>query len=486
LLLRPATELAALVRNGELTARELVEASLRRIDELEPTINAFTHIAYEQALEAADEVGAADPRPFAGVPIAVKDNRAVAEMPLTMCSDLLGDFVPRRDAFLVRRLRGAGFVIVGKTALPEMGILPTTESRRFGPTRNPWALDRTPGGSSGGSAAAVAAGMVPVAHANDGGGSTRIPASCCGLVGLKPARGRVSLGPDSGQSFLVSDGVVTRTVRETAELLDVLAGYEPGDANWAPPPSVPFAQAASREPGSLRIAVTLLSPLDGIELDPEHEQAVRDAAMVLESLGHELEEVSPPWSGLDLLPDFTRVFGPAVSLGTLAGATAAGREPSESDLEPLTWAIWENSRSQPVLGHLAAQQRLESVARKLVAFLAPYDALLTPALARRPVRIGEIHGRGPDPWGNYRRSGFFTPYTAIVNVTGQPAIALPLYQGDDGLPTAIQLIGRPAREDQLLSLAAQLEQALPWSGRVPDAAPLQDVAHSADSEHRPH
>ena len=230
LLFRAAGELAALVRSGKLAARELVSASLERIDELQPHINAFTYVAYESALAAAAEIGAGDSRPFAGVPIAIKDNRPVKAMPLTVCSDLYGDFTPRHDAFLVSRLRAAGFVIVGKTALPEMGILPTTESRRNGPTRNPWALDRTPGGSSGGAAAAVAAGMVPIAHGNDGGGSIRIPAACCGLVGLKAARGRVSMGPDSGQSFFSIDGVLSRTVSETAQLLDVMEGYEPGDA----------------------------------------------------------------------------------------------------------------------------------------------------------------------------------------------------------------------------------------------------------------
>src|SRR5437763_5892492 len=242
LLFRAAGELAALVRSGHVAARELVSASLERIDELAPQINAFTHVAQDSALAAAAEIDAGDPRPFAGVPIAIKDNRPVKSMPLTLCSDLYGDFVPDHDAFLVSRLRAAGFVIVGKTALPEMGILPTTESRRNGPTRNPWALDRTPGGSSGGAAAAVAAGMVPIAHGNDGGGSIRIPAACCGLVGLKPARGRVSVGPDGGQSFLTIDGVLTRTVAETAAVLDVLAGYELGDASWASPPEAPFSE----------------------------------------------------------------------------------------------------------------------------------------------------------------------------------------------------------------------------------------------------
>jgi amidase len=468
LLQRPATELASLVRGGELTARELVGASLDRIEALEPQINAFTHVAAESALAEADAIDPGDPRPFAGVPIAIKDNRPVAGMPITMCSDLFGELVADHDAHVVRRLREAGFVIVGKTTLPEMGILPTTESRRFGPTRNPWGADRTPGGSSGGAAAAVAAGMVPVAHGNDGGGSIRIPAACCGLVGLKPARGRVSVGPDAGQSFLVSDGVLTRTVGDTAAILDVLAGYEPGDAAWAPPPPASYAELTAAEPRGLRIALALNPPLDGATVDPVNEAAARDAAGLLESLGHRVEEVTAPWSGLNLLPDFTRAFGPLISMTTWVGGQLARREPAEDDVEPLTWMMWERSRSQDTLTLLTAQARLESVARAIVGFFAPYDAVLTPALGRRPVPIGEIHGRGPDPWGHYQRSGAFTPYTAIVNVTGQPAIMLPLYQGDDGLPTAVHLIGPPAREELLLALAAQLEQALPWADRRPE------------------
>jgi amidase len=464
--------LAALVRDGELTPRELVQASLDRIGAVDPAINAFTHVAGESALAEADAIGPGDGRPFAGVPIAIKDNRPVAGMPITMCSDLFGQLVADHDAYVVRRLREAGFVIVGKTALPEMGILPTTESRRFGPTRNPWALDRTPGGSSGGAAAAVAAGMVPVAHGNDGGGSIRIPAACCGLVGLKPARGRVSVGPDSGQSFLVSDGVLTRTVADTGAVLDVLAGYEPGDATWAPRPPASYTELAggSAPSRALRIALALNPPLDGATLDSVEEAAARDAASALESLGHEVEEVTAPWSGLDLLPDFTRAFGPLISMTTWLGARLAGREPTEDDVEPLTWVMWERARSHDTLSLLTAQARLESVARGIIAFFSPYDAVLTPALGRRPVAIGEIHGRGPDPWGHYQRSGYFTPYTAIVNVTGQPAIALPLYHGDDGLPASVQLIGPPAREEVLLRLASQLEQALPWADRRPALA----------------
>lgn len=468
LLLRSAVELAALVRAGELSARELVEASLRRIDDLQPRLGAFTHVAHDAALADAQAIPPADPRPFAGVPIAIKDNRAVRGMPLTMCSDLFGEFAPGYDAYLVRRLREAGFVIVGKTAMPEMGILPTTEPRRFGPARNPWNPERTPGGSSGGSAAAVAGGMVPLAHGNDGGGSIRIPAACCGLVGLKPARGRVSVGPDGGHSYLVCDGILTRTVEDTAQVLDVLAGPEPGDATWAPPPPAAGYTALSQvDPGRLRIGLALTPPLDDASVDPVCEQAARDAATLLESLGHHVQEIAAPWSGLNLLPDFTRAFGPLISFTTWLGGQIAGREPVIDDVEPLTWALWEHDRRQDTITYLSAQYRLESVARSIVQKLGEYDVVLTPALAQRPVAIGEIHGLGPDPMVQYRKSGYFTPFTAIVNVTGQPAIAVPLYHGEDGLPTAVQLIGPPAREEVLLGLAMQLEAALPWADRSP-------------------
>jgi amidase len=468
LLHRSAGELAQLVSSGELSARELVAASLQRIDELEPRVGAFTHVAHEQALADAAAVRPGDPRPFAGVPIAIKDNRAVAGMPITMCSDLFADVVPRHDSFLVRRLRDAGFIIVGKTKLPEMGILPTTEPRRFGAAHNPWDLQRTPGGSSGGSAAAVAAGMVPLAHGNDGGGSIRIPAACCGLVGLKPARGRVSVGPESGQSFLVGDGVLTRTVSDTAALLDVLSGYELGDATWAPPPSVPYAELGAAEPGRLRVGLALEPALEGATLHPLCEQAAREAGALLQALGHDVQEATPPWARGGLLEDFTRAFGPQTAMATWFGAKLAGRAPTPEDVEPLTWAMWERANAHTSIELLAAQSTLEGYARKLVAFLAAYDVVITPALATRPVRIGEIHGKGPDPMDHYRRSGAFTPYTAICNVTGLPAISVPLYHGEDGLPLAVQLIGPPAREEVLLRLAAQLERECPWADRHPD------------------
>ena len=376
------------------------------------------------------------------MPIAIKDNRAVAGMPLTMGSDLFDGVVSERDAYFVRRLRDAGFVIVGKTAMPEMGILPTTESRRFGPTANPWALDRTPGGSSGGAAAAVAAGMVPIAHGNDGGGSIRIPAACCGLVGLKPARGRVSVGPDAGQSFLACDGVLTRTVADTAAVLDVLAGYEPGDATWAPPPPGPYPSwprrdarpAARRRWRSTRRWTAPRSIPSARRRPATRPRCWRRSAITS-------RRSSPPWSGLDLLPDFTRAFGPLISM-THAVRRPAGR-PRAAERRRRAADLGDvGARPRAGRAHLlTAQDEARAVARSVVSFCAGYDAVLTPALGRRPVPTGEIHGRGPDPWDHYRRSGAFTPYTAIVNVTGQPAISLPLYHGEDGLPTAVQLIG---------------------------------------------
>src|SRR6266566_2581451 len=310
----PASELAGMVRAGDLSARELVQISLDRIEELNPALNAFVEVDAERALASAAEIAPGDPRPFAGVPIAIKNNRPVQGLRLTYGCSLMADYVSDYDHNVTRRLREAGFVIVGTTTLPEYGILPTSEARLFGPTRNPWDLQRTPGGSSGGAAAAVAAGIVPVAHGNDGGGSIRIPASCCGLVGLKPARGRISLAPELGDSSLVIDGVLTRTVADTASILDVLAGYEAGDATWAPPPSAPFAHSAGADPGKLRIAASTLAPVPDAVLDPMCARAVSDAGEILRSLGHEVEEVDPPWQQDGVREIFGAVFSNHVAL----------------------------------------------------------------------------------------------------------------------------------------------------------------------------
>jgi len=467
LMFRPAIELAAMVRSGEVSARELTEVSLARIEELNPECNAFVQVDSERALATAAKIGPGDARPFAGVPIAIKNNRPVQGLRFTYGCPLMSEHIADYDVSVVRRLREAGFVIVGTTTLPEYAIQPTTEARIFGPTRNPWDLERTPGGSSGGAAAALAAGMIPVAHGTDGGGSLRIPAACCGLVGLKPARGRVSLAPQRGEALLDVDGVLTRTVADTAAILDVLSGYELGDASWAPPPVEPFAAAAARPPGRLHIAATTFSPAADATIDPLCAQAVSDAAGLLRSLGHEVSEVEPPWRGDGLKELFGVVFSIQIALTIAYSGMVAGREPTAADMEPMTWAVYSMVGQLNAVTGLGAVARLQNFCRRLIAFLAPYDALLTPALAERPLPLGTLDTAAPDPMSTFTRAGLFTPFTPLFNASGQPGISLPLYQGEDGLPLAVQIVGRPAGEAALLALAAQLEAALPWAGRRP-------------------
>ena len=401
------------------------------------------------------------------MPIAIKNNRPVAGFRLTYGCELMAENECNYDHNVTRRLKAAGFIVVGTTTLPEYGILPVSEARIFGPTRNPWDLGRTPGGSSGGSAAAVASGMLPVAHGNDGGGSIRIPAACCGLVGLKAARGRISTAPELGDSPLVVDGMLTRSVADTAAILDVLAGYEPGDATWAPPPPGPFAQLAEQDPGGLRIAATTLPPTADATLDPTCGRVVADASALLRSLGHTVEEVDPPWQVEGLSEMFGVVFSNHIALSIAYSGIVAGRGPTADDMEPMSWAIFSMIKQLGAIEGLAAAVQLQSFARHLVAFLEPYDALLTPALAQRPLPIGTLDTAAADPMSTFTQSGLFTPFTPVFNASGQPAISLPLYQGEDGLPLGVQIAGRPAGEGALLALATQLEQALPWAMRRP-------------------
>jgi amidase len=467
LMFRPALELAAMVRSGEISARELVEISLERIEELNPALNAFVDVDDERALATADAIGAGDERPFAGVPVAIKNNRAVAGLRLTHGCHLMAEHISDTDHNVTRRLKQAGFVIVGTTTLPEYGILPVSEARIFGPTRNPWDLERTPGGSSGGSAAAVSSGMVPVAHGNDGGGSIRIPAACCGLVGLKPTRGRISPAPDLGDSSLSIDGMLTRTVADTAAILDVLAGYEPGDATWAAEPAEPFAQSAVRAPAKLRIAMTNTPPNADAVVDPIAVRAVEDASELLRSLGHTVEEVELPWRRDGLSELFGIVFSTQIGLSIAHSGRVAGHEPVAEDMELMSWAIYSMVKKTTALDGFSSVTRLQAFCRRLVAFLEPYDALLTPALAQRPLPLGTLNTDAPDPMSTFTRSGLFTPFTPMFNASGQPGISLPLYDGEDGLPVAVQIIGRPAGEAALLSLAGQLEEAQPWAARRP-------------------
>ena len=466
LMFTPVGDLAARVRGGELSARELTEAALERISALDGAVNAFVELDEERALAAADAIEPGDERPFAGVPIAVKANIPVEGMCMNFGSKFLAGHRPGHSAYLVRRLRDAGFVVVGTTNLPEFGILPTTEPRYTGATRNPWNFSRTPGGSSGGSAAAVAAGMVPIAHGHDGGGSIRIPAAFTGLVGLKPSRGRISRGPDMGDSFLACDGVLTRSVGETAQLLDILAGYEVGDATWAPRPAEAYSTSVRRDPGRLRIAMTAANPLE-VDVDPECVRGMHQAAELLSSLGHEVEEAAPSMPGKDALRLFIAAFGPAVSLGISYGELLAGRPPADDEIEPLSRAINELSQGITSVGYLGAVAQLQALARGLVAFFAGYDLLLTPALAERPLEIGDCNGVGEDPMADLARSGRFTPFTSLFNVTGQPAITIPIGFGEDNLPTCVQIVGKPLGEDTLLQVSSQIEAARPWAQHRP-------------------
>ena len=463
----PATELAARIRDGSFTAREVVEATIRRIEALDPQLGAFVELDAERALGA----GGGPSRRATGArsPACRSRSRRTPRWP-GMCMNFGSRFLaghrPTHSAYLVRRLREAGFVIVGTTNMPEFGILPTTEPRHTGPTRNPWDLTRTPGGSSGGSAAAVAAGLVPVAHGNDGGGSLRIPAACCGLVGLKPSRGRISRGPDLGDSFLASDGVLSRTVAETALLLDVLAGYEPGDATWAPRPAEPYTLAMRRDPGRLRIAMSLDNALD-VDVDPEVVHGLHSAAALLRDLGHEVVEASPALPP----PEVARHLPAGVRAGDLARdrARRAARRPAAGGRrDRAALARRARARARAAVDGLPDGARAAAAAGarhgRVLRRLRPADdagARRAAAADRRAARLRRRAARGPAPRGR------FAPYTALFNVTGQPAISLPVGFGEDGLPTAVQLVGHPLGEETLLQVAAQIEAARPWAERRP-------------------
>lgn len=468
-LAKSALEVAALIRSGEATSRAVVESALEQAG-ARKDLNAFTYLDTEGALAAADAIQPGDPRPFAGVPMAIKELNPVAGQPFTMGSDIYGDFRAQEDAYTVRRLRDAGFILIGRTSSPEFGIVPTTEPRRFGPTRNPWNREHSSGGSSGGAAAAVAGGVLPAAHGSDGGGSLRIPAACCGLVGLKASRGRISSGPAMGDNMLSTQGALTHTVADTAALLDVLAGYEVGDATWAPPPPEPFAAALTKTPTPLRIAFTAVSPL-GTPVDPICETAMRDAAKLLNSLGHHVEEVTPPvWQTAELEPAFNTLYAAGIATGVRGGAALTRRAPAPELVESLSWWFYEQAMRTSGAQLLEATALLQQYSRRLIAFFGVYDILLTPGLAQRPLPIGYLNTMGADPAAEWRKAAVYTPFTPIFNVTGQPAISLPLYQGADGLPLAVQLVAPPLGEATLLTLAAQIEAALPWAGRRPGVA----------------
>jgi amidase len=453
----PATEQAAAIRRREVSSTELVDLYLDRIDRIDTDLNAFVTLRHEEALAEARAADAStSDAPFRGVPIAVKDLTATKGIRTTYSCRAFADHVPDFDTAVVRRLREAGFVILGKTNTPEFGTTAFTESELNGATRNPWNPERTPGGSSGGAAAALAAGLVPVAHGSDGGGSIRIPASCCGLFGLKPSRGRVSAAPFGSLEGLSTSAPLSRTVLDAAALLDVMAGYEPGDPWWAPPPERPFADEVGATPGRLRIAVTATPPVD-TPIDPECAAALASAAALLADLGHELVDESPPWEETDLGLTFITIWqvGPAL-------------QPVDdlSLLTPLNRELVESSRSTSAAEYGRTVARLQAYARRIVAFWEEVDVVLTPTLALPPVRIGwqEAAGGGIE---QLLRNLVFTPFTAVANLTGLPAMSLPLHWSEDDLPIGAQVIGPPAGDALLIRLAAQIESARPWADRRP-------------------
>ena len=453
----PATEQARLVRAREVSSGELVQLYLERIERIDPELNAFVTVCAEEALASArvaDESAAQSP--FHGVPVAVKDLTATAGVRTTYSCRGFAENVPDFDTAIVRRIRDAGFVLLGKTNTPEFGTVAFTESELNGATHNPWNAALTPGGSSGGAAAALAAGLVPLAHGSDGGGSIRIPASCCGVFGLKPSRGRVSSAPFSSLEGLSTSGPLTRSVADAAAFLDVLAGYEPGDPWWAPPPGRPFADELGENPGRLRVAVTTSPPIDA-SVHPECVAATRSAATLLEELGHDVEDAAPSWDIPGLIDDFITVWQIGPTLYPVA----------DELMTPLNRGLVARARATSAAEYGAAVIRLQGAARRIVAFWERFDVLLTPTLALPPVPIGWQEEDVADELDQLRRNTLFTPFTAVSNLTGQPAMSLPLHTSSDGLPIGVQVIGPPAGEALLLRLAAQLESARPWQENRP-------------------
>jgi amidase len=465
-----ATAQAELVRSGEIAPVELVDAAIERIEALNGELNAVIHPLYEEGRAAT--AGELPDGPFQGVPFLLKDlGAAFAGQPFHMGMRALKEagFRAPVDTYLAERFRAAGFVTIGKTNCPELGILPTTEPQAYGPSRNPWDVSRSTGGSSGGSGAAVASGMVPAAHANDGGGSIRIPASECGLVGLKPTRQRTSEGPLIGDNIsgLTVELVVSRSVRDTAAILDAVHGPAPGDPYVAPPPERPYVEELRSEVGRLRIGL-VARPVADETPQPAVVGAAREAAEMLSDLGHEVEEVDAAgFGGADIVPTFmTRwASGQAAALTQLS--VALGRELGPDDVEPLTWALAEMGRKVSGGDYLVAVAQHQLLTRMIAGVYETFDLLLTPTLGEVPPPLGTFDDSGPNPLDAIRRAGLTAAFTALANVTGQPAISLPLAWSEDGLPIGIQLIGPYGGEDVLIRLAAQLEEAHPWAERVP-------------------
>jgi amidase len=478
-----AVGLAGLIRSGEISAEEVRAEAVRRAKTHNPELNAIVRPLYERASKPPDEMF--PPGPFPGVPFLLKDlQHALAGVPMSSGSRAMRDFVPSRDCEMVRRWKAAGLVPLGKTNTPELGLMGVTEPELFGPARNPWNTTRSPGGSSGGSAAAVAARIVPVASGGDGGGSIRIPASCCGLFGLKPSRGRTPSGPDFGAVWegAVADHVLSLSVRDSAALLDATHGPDPGPPYLISEPETSFLKASREDPPPLRIGFCAESPL-GAGVDADNREAVKRAADLLADLGHRVEEVALPYSGELVAECYVRMYFAQTAaaldlMGKWRGKRVMGRE-----LELSTRAVASQGRIMNARDYCLSLQRWNEIARAMGRFHQQYDLLLTPVLAGPVPRIGEMGLSGWERFGlsallstglsrllswsgAVKRSALASlarvPFTQVANITGQPAMSLPLHRSADGMPCGVQFISALGGETTLFRLAGQLERAKSW------------------------
>jgi amidase len=461
-----ATAQAQLVRDKEIKPIELVEAAIERIERVNPQVNAVITPMFDEARATAN--GRLPDGPFTGVPFLLKDLLAsYAGVRMASGSAFLSDYVPDHDSELVARYKRAGLIILGKTNTPEYGIMPTTEPLLFGPSRNPWDTTRATGGSSGGSAAAVATGMVAIAHGNDGGGSIRIPASCCGLFGLKPTRARNPLGPDFGDMFsgLVAEHAISRSVRDSAALLDATSGPAPGDPYYAPPPSRPFIKEVGADPGKLRIAFSTATPA-GSPVHPDCAQAVHNAATLCGNLGHEVSEAAPAVAG-EIVQMFMTLWSAGCTWTIDSFGAYTRRQITADQFEPATWMLYQMGKQQSGPAYLMALQSLQRASREIARFMQDYDVWLTPTLGEPPLKLGSFDAKPDDPLAGMRKAAEFVPFTPICNMTGQPAMSVPLFWNDGGLPIGTHFVGRFGGEATLFRLAAQLEAASPWADRRP-------------------
>jgi amidase len=462
-LARDAIGLAELIAGGQITASQALEAALARSAKVNPKINAIT---LDLAGRARRELAARAPSgPLAGVPFLLKDlgPKLAGTATTDSCKLYAGD-IAEADSPLTSLYKAAGLTIFGKTNTPELGLEPVTEPAMFGPTRNPWDLSRSSGGSSGGAAAAVAAGILPAAHASDGGGSIRIPASCCGLYGLKPSRGRVSYAPkDEGWGGFSCGHVVSHSVRDSALLLDIAGQPQPGDPYWTAPPAEPFLAAAGRDPAPLRIAFTTTA-FSSAGLDPECAEAVRAAARLCESLGHRVEEADPPIDRAALASAGV-VISASVAADLDTVALKRGRPIAEDEVEPVTWASYQRGRTITGSAYIQALRIAHGLGRSVAAFMRGYDILICSTLGSPAIPVGYLRGEPLDLAGYTNRLFAFMPNTQAFNVTGQPAASVPLAMSQGGLPIGVQFVARQGEDALLLSLSGQLERAAPWAGR---------------------